>query len=70
MFSEEGYHSPTVSAVVVGEDVTVEQVLRRARKSGFVVSGGYGKLKGITFRIGHMGDHSVEGVERLLASLG
>ena len=30
---------------------------------------GYGKLKGEAFRIGHMGDHTVERLQQLLAAL-
>jgi aspartate aminotransferase-like enzyme len=37
---------------------------------GWVVGGGYGKLKDSTFRIGHMGDHTVDELEGLLDVLG
>jgi aspartate aminotransferase-like enzyme len=37
-------------------------------RRGFAISNGYGPLKGETFRIGHMGDHTEEGLERLLAA--
>ena len=40
------------------------------RKNGFVISNGYGKLKGRTFRIGHLGDHSLATLDRLLDALG
>ncbi len=33
---------------------------------GYTVGGGYGQLKDTTIRIGHMGDHSLEGIRRLL----
>ena len=33
---------------------------------GFTVGGGYGKLSDTTIRIGHMGDHTVEGLKRCL----
>jgi aspartate aminotransferase-like enzyme len=39
------------------------------RERGWVIGGGYGKLKGSTIRIGHMGDHTVEELESLLAVL-
>ncbi len=35
---------------------------------GFEIGNGYGPLKGETFRIGHMGDHTEEGLEALLAA--
>ena len=59
----EGERSPTVTCVALppalcaaGDrgDATAER--------GFVIGGGYGKLKATAFRIGHMGDHSVDGV--------
>jgi len=36
---------------------------------GFTIGAGYGKLKDATIRIGHMGDHTVAGLEALLAVL-
>jgi aspartate aminotransferase-like enzyme len=39
------------------------------RKRGFVMSNGYGKLKGQNFRIGHMGDHSMPVLEKLLGAI-
>jgi aspartate aminotransferase-like enzyme len=34
-----------------------------------VISAGYGKLKDSTIRIGHMGEHTVEELDRVLAAL-
>jgi aspartate aminotransferase-like enzyme len=31
-----------------------------------VVGGGYGKIKDTTFRIGHMGDHTLDELDKLL----
>ena len=36
------------------------------KRRGYVIGAGYGKLKDSTFRIGHMGDHTVEGLDELL----
>jgi aspartate aminotransferase-like enzyme len=36
---------------------------------GWVIGGGYGKIKDSTFRIGHMGDHTVDELESLLEVL-
>ena len=68
MFSEAPHHSPTVSTIRAGAP-DVDQLVARARAAGFVLSNGYGKLKGLTFRVGHMGDHRLETLERLLASI-
>jgi aspartate aminotransferase-like enzyme len=60
--------SPTVSCLAAsGRDVP--ELVRRARAERFVVDGGYGKLKGQTFRIGHMGDHPLERLRALLAAI-
>ena len=37
---------------------------------GWVIGGGYGKLKESTIRIGHMGDHTVDELMELLDVLG
>jgi aspartate aminotransferase-like enzyme len=36
---------------------------------GFTISAGYGKLKDSTIRIGHMGDHTADELEAVLAAL-
>jgi len=35
----------------------------------FIIDGGYGKLKGKTFRLSNMGDETVASVAELLAAL-
>ena len=35
-----------------------------------MIGSGYGALKDTTIRIGHMGDHTVEGLNRLLPLVG
>ncbi len=69
MFSEEGYHSPTVSAVrnTPGIDFPAMQAFLKER--GIMLGGGYGKLKGETFRIAHMGDLQMADLEALLTAM-
>ena len=51
-------------------DVDVAAWIKRLReKHRVVIDGGYGKLKGKTFRISNMGDESEETVRALLAAL-
>lgn len=65
---EERYRSPTVSAIRnSGRDV--KELIARAKSAGYTLGNGYGKLKGETFRVGHMGDHTPDGVKGLLAAL-
>ena len=63
-----GFQSPTVSAIRLPSDLPADGFTAAVAKRGIVVGSGYGKLKGSTFRIGHMGDHTVETVERCLAA--
>lgn len=60
--------SPTVSSLQAsGRDV--EAMARSARERGFQLDRGYGNLRDKTFRIGHMGDHTVDGLRRLLRAI-
>jgi aspartate aminotransferase-like enzyme len=63
-----GSQSPTVSAIRLPSDLPAESFSAAVAKRGIVVGSGYGKLKSSTFRIGHMGDHTVETLERCLAA--
>jgi aspartate aminotransferase-like enzyme len=38
-------------------------------KYNCIIDGGYGKIKGTTFRISHMGDESTENIQQLLGWL-
>ncbi len=58
--------SPTVSTIELGEAVDMAAFMEGVRARGIVLGGGYGKLKNSTFRIGHMGDHTAETVQRCL----
>ena len=62
------HRSPTVSCLQAsGRDV--EAMAKRALAAGFKIDKGYGDMKGKTFRIGHMGDHTPARLQRLLAAL-
>jgi aspartate aminotransferase-like enzyme len=63
-----GWQSPTVSTIRLPSEVQPESFTAAVAKRGIVVGSGYGKLKSSTFRIGHMGDHTVETLERCLAA--
>jgi aspartate aminotransferase-like enzyme len=63
-----GSQSPTVSAIKLPGDVPAETFARGVSERGIVVGAGYGKLKSSTFRIGHMGDHTIESLERCLSA--
>jgi predicted phosphoserine aminotransferase len=64
---EEGARAPTISCLRYGG--SVEDLTERLRLRGYVIGAGYGELAADTLRIGHLGDHSVRGVERLLSTM-
>ncbi len=63
-----GSQSPTVSAIRLPADSPADGFTQKVRERGIVVGSGYGKLKSSTFRIGHMGDHTVESLEQCLSA--
>ena len=66
MFPAEGFWSDTVSCIARADGPDFNPAIARLAEEGLVVSGGYGKLKGETFRIGHMGEHTMEDLNELL----
>ena len=61
-----GLFSPTVTCVNVPDNKPVLQgMLRR----GYTLGGGQSELANTSFRIGHMGDHTVGGLETMLDAL-
>lgn len=65
-----GRRSPTVTALVTPPAATPQSVVRAVAERGYTIGGGYGKLKGSTVRIGHMGDHTLDGLDRCLGACG
>lgn len=57
---------PTVTCLTLPPELKGPVVVSEMRARGWVIGGGYGKLKDSTIRIGHMGDHTLEGLEALL----
>ncbi|MEP6764730.1 MAG: alanine--glyoxylate aminotransferase family protein [Gemmatimonadaceae bacterium] len=58
--------SPTVTAVTLPVTISGDAVARAVSERGFVIGSGYGQLKKSTFRVGHMGDHTVDGLAHCL----
>jgi predicted phosphoserine aminotransferase len=63
VFAEAGHRSPTVTCIATD---SARQVVVGLFARGWVIGGGYGKLKESTIRIGHMGDHTMDELEELL----
>lgn len=69
-FAEEGARSITLTCVKNNRQIDVAKLTRDLReRHHLVIDGGYGKLKGQTFRLSNMGDETEETVAHLLACL-
>ena len=69
-FAEENFRSITLTCVKNSRGVDVAKLVRDLReKHHLVIDGGYGKIKGQTFRLSNMGDETEETVTHLLACL-
>ncbi len=69
-FAEEGHRSVTLTCVRNNRQIDVAKLVRDLReKHHLVIDGGYGKIKGQTFRLSNMGDETEETVSHLLACL-
>lgn len=70
ILAEDGYRSNSVTAVVNTRGIDVPALNAHLSESvDMIISNGYGKLVDRTFRIGHMGDHTVEECEELTAAI-
>jgi aspartate aminotransferase-like enzyme len=69
-FAEEEFRSRTLTCVKNNRGIDVAKLVRDLReKHHLVIDGGYGKIKGQTFRLSNMGDETEETVSHLLACL-
>jgi aspartate aminotransferase-like enzyme len=70
LFPKEGYGSVTLNCFANTLNVDLPALLKVLKsKHGFVIDGGYGKLKGKAFRISNMGDETDETMGVLLRAL-
>jgi predicted phosphoserine aminotransferase len=69
VFAQDGYRSPTVTAVNNGRNINVDDMAKFMGGKGFSMDKGYGKVKGKTFRIAHMGDMQSTELEEILSGL-
>jgi aspartate aminotransferase-like enzyme len=69
-FAKEGYRSVTLTCIKNNRQIDVAALAKRVREEhGFQIDGGYGKIKGKSFRISNMGDETVETMKPLLDAL-
>ncbi|MCA9903287.1 MAG: alanine--glyoxylate aminotransferase family protein [Anaerolineae bacterium] len=69
LFAQEGYRSPTVTTVANPQKIDVDEMSKFMAAKGWSMDKGYGKIKGTTFRIAHMGDMQPSELEEILSGL-
>ena len=74
LFPEKGFESITLTCVNNGakhggRTVDVPKLQKLVKDQGFLIDGGYGKIKGLTFRISNMGDETEASMTPLIAAL-
>ena len=74
LFPEPGYESVTLTCISNGARsggrvVDVPKLQKLVKDQGFLIDGGYGKIKGATFRISNMGDETEATMNQLYAAL-
>lgn len=69
LFAPSGRRSLTVTSIALPDQLNGAAIATALEARGYTIAAGYGKLKDRTIRIGHMGDHTVDELDRLLAVL-
>ena len=70
VFPEKGYESLSLTCGKNTRGVDVAKWIAWLKEThGAIFDGGYGKLKGQTFRVSHMGDETEKGMEELWGRL-
>jgi aspartate aminotransferase-like enzyme len=74
LFPEPGFESLTLTCVNNGAKpgsrvVDVPKLQKLVKDQGFLIDGGYGKIKGTTFRVSNMGDETEATMSQLLAAM-
>ncbi len=74
LFPEKGFESITLTCISNGarpggKVVDVPKLQKLVKEQGFLIDGGYGKIKGTTFRISNMGDETEATMRQLYSAL-
>jgi aspartate aminotransferase-like enzyme len=74
LFPDKGFESVTLTCVnngakAGGRAVDVPKLQKLVKDQGFLIDGGYGKIKGKTFRISNMGDETEATMNQLIGAL-
>jgi aspartate aminotransferase-like enzyme len=74
LFPEAGYEAITLTCInngakPGGRTVDVSKLQKLVKDQGFLIDGGYGKLKGLAFRLSNMGDETPATMNQLYTAL-
>jgi aspartate aminotransferase-like enzyme len=74
LFPEKGFESITLTCISngarpAGRVVDVPKLQKLVKDQGFLIDGGYGKIKGTTFRVSNMGDETEATMGQLFAAM-
>src|SRR5580704_9173829 len=74
LFAEPGYESISLTCISNGakpggRTVDVAKLQKLTKEGGFLIDGGYGKIKGTTFRVSNMGDETEATMGQLFAAM-
>lgn len=74
LFPDKGFESLTLTCVnngakPGGRTVDVPKLQKLVKDQGFLIDGGYGKIKGTTFRVSNMGDETEATMSQLFAAM-
>ena len=64
-----GFESLTVTCIENTRKINVSDLNKELVKKNMIISNGYGSLKDKTFRIGHMGEITIEDLEELTGAM-
>ncbi|MBK1882960.1 alanine--glyoxylate aminotransferase family protein [Luteolibacter pohnpeiensis] len=69
-FAPEGHQSVSLTCFKTPESLDLSDFMKELKsKHGFVINGGYGKIKGLTFRISNMGNETTETMQELITAM-
>ncbi len=66
LFAQPGYESATLTCFQNAAQLDLIALVEKMKTRDYLISGGYGDLKGQTFRLAHMGDLQMDDIEDVL----
>lgn len=69
VFCMPGFESMTVTCIKNTRDINISGLNKELSEKGMLISNGYGDLKDKTFRIGHMGDLTLEDMQEVTTEI-